>query len=139
MGAWYTVGVFVGLGVALGVALAATLPATRAGLGAALVFAAAGGLLVGVLVADWTEGGAGATGGILGALGGAQLSRGTLERGGTRAGTALFVTLGALALAALALVPLVGYVEAVVVPALAARLRRRGARTHAGLRILARD
>jgi hypothetical protein len=39
----------------------------------------------------------------------------------------------------LALVPAVGYVEAVVVPALAARLRRRTGRSYAGLRVLARD
>jgi hypothetical protein len=39
----------------------------------------------------------------------------------------------------LALIPGVGYLLAVAVPALAARLRRRESRRYAGLRVLARD
>jgi hypothetical protein len=65
--------------------------------------------------------------------------RGTLQRGGTRVGTATLVGLGAIVLAALALIPGVGYAEAVVIPALATRLRRRNGERYAGLRILARD
>jgi hypothetical protein len=42
-------------------------------------------------------------------------------------------------LAALAFVPLVGYLEAVLLPAAAARLRGRAGKRHAGLRILAKD
>jgi hypothetical protein len=42
-------------------------------------------------------------------------------------------------LALLALIPLVGYLEAVAVPAVAARLRRRAGARYAGLRVLARD
>jgi hypothetical protein len=42
-------------------------------------------------------------------------------------------------LAALALVPFVGYLEAVALPALAARARRRRPERYAGLRSLARD
>jgi hypothetical protein len=49
------------------------------------------------------------------------------------------VALGAVGIAVLALVPGIGYVETVVVPVLAARLRRRGGDRYAGLRILARD
>jgi hypothetical protein len=45
----------------------------------------------------------------------------------------------AVALAALAFVPGLGYVEAVAVPALGLRLRRRAPQRHAGLRTLARD
>jgi hypothetical protein len=45
----------------------------------------------------------------------------------------------ALALAALAAVPVFGYVEALVVPVLALRMRRGGGGRYAGLRILARD
>ena len=41
--------------------------------------------------------------------------------------------------AALAFVPIVGYLEAAAVLALGARLRRRAPETHAGLRTLARD
>jgi len=41
--------------------------------------------------------------------------------------------------AALAFVPVVGYVEALAVPALGLRLRRRAPERHAGLRTLAKD
>jgi hypothetical protein len=78
-------------------------------------------------------------GGILGALGALELVRGALGRGGTRLGTALFVLLGAVVVAALAFVPIVGYVEAVAVPALGMRLRKRSGERYAGLRTLAKD
>ncbi|HKT43990.1 MAG TPA: hypothetical protein VJQ85_04255, partial [Gaiellaceae bacterium] len=60
-------------------------------------------------------------------------------RGGTALGTALIVGAAALAMAGLAWVPAVGYLEAVALPALAARLRRRSPERYAGLRTLARD
>ena len=46
---------------------------------------------------------------------------------------------GAILLAALAFVPVVGYLEALALPALAGRLRRTQADTYAGLRTLAKD
>ena len=64
---------------------------------------------------------------------------GTLRRGGTRGGTATLLALAALAGAALAFVPVVGYLEALAVPALGVRLRRRAPERHAGLRSLAKD
>ena len=76
---------------------------------------------------------------ICGALGSAPLVAGALRRGGTRSGTALLLGLAALVGAALAFVPVVGYLEAAAVPLLGARLRRRSPDTHAGLRTLARD
>jgi hypothetical protein len=45
----------------------------------------------------------------------------------------------ALAVAGLAWVPALGYVEALALPALAARLRRRAPERYAGLRTLAKD
>jgi hypothetical protein len=48
------------------------------------------------------------------------------------------LSLVALAGAALAFVPVVGYLEAIVVPALGLRLRRRAPERHAGLRTLAK-
>ncbi|MBA2475418.1 MAG: hypothetical protein H0V40_05630, partial [Actinobacteria bacterium] len=78
-------------------------------------------------------------GGALGALGASQVVRGALRRGGTRGGTGILVALAAVVLALLALIPVVGYLEALVVPALAARLRRRTPERYAGLRTLARD
>jgi hypothetical protein len=51
----------------------------------------------------------------------------------------MLVGLGALGLMALAIIPFVGYVEAVAVPLLAARARGRSPERYAGLRSLARD
>ena len=60
-------------------------------------------------------------------------------RGGTRIATALLVVIGAVVVAALAFVPVVGYLEALALPALGMRLRRRAGKRYAGLRTLARD
>lgn len=139
MPTWYTPGLFAGFGVALGVLLAGLLGASRAGSAAALATGVAGGAALGAIPMGWPEGVAGGFGGGMGALGATQVVLGTLRRGGTRGATAALVGVGAAAFAVLALIPLVGYVEAVVVPALAARLRRRAGGTYAGLRILARD
>jgi hypothetical protein len=54
-------------------------------------------------------------------------------------GTAVLVTVAALALAALAFVPVVGYLEAIAVLILAVRARRQQPERYAGLRSLARD
>jgi hypothetical protein len=139
MGAWYTIGLFVGLGVACGVLLAGLLAGGRGGAWAAIVLGAIAGAALGIAFSDWPQAVGGAVGGVLGAAGAAQIVAGTLRHGGTRAGTAVLFAVGALVLAALALVPVVGYLEAIVVPALAVRLRRRTDSTYAGLRILARD
>jgi hypothetical protein len=77
-------------------------------------------------------------GGALGMLGAAQVVRGALRRGGTGTGTAALVGITGLVLAALALVPVVGYVEGIVVPLLGLRVRRRAAERYAGLRTLAK-
>ena len=139
MGSWYWIGVCAGLGVGIGVLLAALLGASRAVLAAALVLAGGAGVLVGLALGQWDEALGGGAGGVLGSLGAGQLVAGTLRRGGTRLGIALFVGVAAVLIAALAWVPGVGYVEAAVVPALAARLRGRMPERYAGLRSLARD
>src|SRR5215211_997777 len=113
MGGWYTVGLFCGLGVALGVLLAAVLATSRAGLVAALALGAGSGVALGVLVEAWPEAVGGGAGGVLGALGAGPLVRATLARGGTRAGTAALVAGGGVILAALAFIPVLGYLEAV--------------------------
>ncbi|HZD87877.1 MAG TPA: hypothetical protein VE088_07720, partial [Gaiellaceae bacterium] len=64
---------------------------------------------------------------------------GALRRGGTRGGVAVIVTGAALLAAGLAFVPVAGYLEALALPALAARLRRTRPERYAGLRTLARD
>jgi hypothetical protein len=134
----YWIGVAAGIGAAIGVLLSGAVAGTRVALGAALV-AAALGVGVGLVLGEWDEAVGGAVGGLAGGLGGDRLVSGTLRRGGTRGATGVLVGLAAVVVAALAFVPLVGYLEAVALPALAARLRRRAGERYAGLRILARD
>ena len=105
MGAWYTIGLFVGLGVACGVFLAGLLAVGRAGTLAAIILGTVAGAALGFAFSDWPQVVGGAVGGLLGAAGAAQIVAGTLRRGGTRAGTAVLLAVGALALAALAFVP----------------------------------
>lgn len=128
-----------GLGVAVGVFLAALFAGTRIGLTAALVLAAGIGVAIGFGLGQWDEAIGGGAGGVLGAIGSTQLASGTIRRGGARFGIAVFFGLAALVLAALAWIPIVGYLEAVLVPAFGARLRGRTPERYAGLRSLARD
>src|SRR5438105_6603408 len=88
MGHWYWIGVCAGLGVGIGVLIVGALGATRALLGVALVIAGGLGVLVGLGLGKWDEAIGGGSGGILGALGSAQIVAGTLRRGGSRRGTA---------------------------------------------------
>ena len=101
--------------------------------------AAGAGVLVGFALGQWDEAVGGGVGGVVGAVGAAQLVSGALRRGGARFGTAVFVGLAALVLAAVAWIPVAGYLEALLVPAFAARLRGRAAERYAGLRSLAKD
>jgi hypothetical protein len=135
MGDWYTIGILVGLGAALGVAATGVL--RRAVV--ALVAAAAIAIAIGLVFGQWDEAAGGLAGAVCGSLGSGPLVAGTLRRGGTRGGTAVILVLAALVGAALAFVPVLGYLEALAVPVLGARLRRRSPDTHAGLRTLARD
>ena len=139
MGSWYWIGVCAGLGVSVGVLFAGLFAGTRIALTAALVLAAGAGVAIGFAVGEWDEAIGGGAGGTLGAIGAAQLVMGTLRRGGARFGTAVFVGLAAVLLAAVAWIPVAGYLEAALVPAFAARLRGRAPERYAGLRSLARD
>lgn len=135
----YRIGLSLGLGLGIGGVLSAlTAPRRWAAVAVALV-AGALGAAVGYAIGGWHESVAGGIGGALGAGVVATLVAGTLSRGGTRGGTALLVGLASLVLAALALIPFVGYLEAVALPALVARARRRRPERYAGLRSLARD
>ena len=139
MGSWYWIGVCAGLGVAVGVLLAAVFAGTRVGLTASLVLAAGIGVAIGFALGQWDEALGGAVGGVLGSIGSAQLVTGTIRRGGARFGIAVFVGLASVVLAAIAWIPLAGYLTAVLVPAFGARLRGRAPERYAGLRSLARD
>jgi hypothetical protein len=135
----YRIGVAAGIGAAAALAAAGWLARSRAGAIAAIFVGAAVGVVVGFALDNWTEALAGAIGGFLGGLGAIPLAAGTLRRGGTTMGTGILVSLAGILLAALAFVPLVGYLEALGLPALAARARRREPERYAGLRTLARD
>jgi hypothetical protein len=138
MGAWYTIGLSLGVGVGAGVLAAGLLARGVPGIVVAAATGAATGALVGIVVGDTAEVIAGAIGGPLGAAGAAQLVLGALRRGGTKGGIAFLLAAAGIVVAALAVVPALGYAEAVVVPALAARLRRRLPERYAGLRTLAK-
>ncbi|HUJ56026.1 MAG TPA: hypothetical protein VLW49_08585 [Gaiellaceae bacterium] len=144
MGWWYWIGVSAGLGAALGVLVAGAVGAVRTVLLASAVAALLAGAGLGWGIHEWQAGGwgdvgGGAAGGVLGLLGAAQIVAGALRRGGTRGGTATLVTGGALVAAGLAFIPVLGYLEALALPALALRLRRSQPERYAGLRTLARD
>ena len=139
MGDWYTIGLALGIGAALGTLFAGLLSSTPLGRAAAVVLAAVAGAVVGIVIEDWTELVAGALGGLAGAGAAVIVVAGALRRGGTRGGLALIVAAAAAGLAGLAFVPGAGYLEALALPVLAARLRRTQADRYAGLRSLARD
>jgi hypothetical protein len=144
MGSWYWIGVCAGLGAGAGVLLAGLAGAARTALIAAGVVALAAGAGIGFAVdgrwpGGWGDVVAGVLGGLAGAFGAAQIVRGALRRGGTRGGTAALIAGAAILVAAIAFVPALGYLEAVALPALAARLRKRAPERYAGLRTLAKD
>ena len=119
---WYWLGVVVGLGVATGAAFLRGF--TVYALASALTLAAAA-VVVALTLPLWA----------FGALGGSlALAWLSLRRLAAAAVPAAF-----LALAALAFVPALGYVEAAVSPLLGGRLRQRAATRYAGLRVLAKD
>ena len=138
MGSWYTIGLCLGLGLGIGVALIGILGSNVLGVGAGVVIGAAVGASIGFAIGDTAEVVAGGLGGFLGALAAAAVVHGALRRGGTRLGIAAYVGVLGLLISMLALIPVVGYVEAVAIPLLAARMRGRQAARFAGLRTLAK-
>ncbi len=138
MGSWYWIGLTVGLGVALGVLCAGALASSRLGTVVAVLLAAGGGILIGLGLGDWGEAIGGAIGGVLGVGGSVQFVQGALRRGGTQLATAVWIALGALLIGALALIPVVGYLEAAALPIIGVRLRTRMPKKYAGLRSLAK-
>jgi hypothetical protein len=138
MGEAYRIGVSAGAGVAIGLvaaALLARLP--RGGLGAGVLAAVVAGV-IGWIVFGWPEATAGAIGGLIGGICTAIFARGSLRRGGTATGTALLLVLSAVAVLVIALIPVAGYLEALVLPVAARRAHRRAGEKYAGLRTLAR-
>jgi hypothetical protein len=138
VGDWYTIGLCLGLGLGLSIAITGILGTNVVGIGAAAVVGAVVGGAIGLLIGDTAETIAGGVGGVLGALSAAAVVVGALRRGATRFGVGAYMgALGTL-VCLVALVPLAGYVLAVVLPVLAARMRGRQAARFAGLRSLAK-
>ena len=133
MGDWYSIGILVGLGTSIGVATVAALARALPALVVAGAIAAVDRL---PRLRQWDEAVGGLVGAACGTLGVGPIVTGALRRGGTRGGTAVLLGLVALVGAALAFVPVLGYLEALAVPLLGARLRRRSPDRHAGLRVL---
>lgn len=125
---WYLLGVATGLGVTAGVAaawLASRTAPVRPFAAIVLALAVAAAVVIGLLAVLWALAGA-AAGLVLAAVSVRRLARQALPA-------------AALGAAALAVVPLVGFAEALLAPALGARLGRRADSRYAGLRVLAKD
>src|ERR1051326_1623258 len=134
----WRISISAGAGTALGLLAAGLLArVARTALLAAVLALVAGGVLAWI-VFDWKAGVAGAAGGALGGYGAGTFVSGAVRRGGTAAGTAVLLAVAAVVAFALALIPVVGFVEAVAIPALALRARRRAGEEFAGLRTLAK-
>ena len=138
MGAWYSIGVTLGLALGIGVILSGLLSVNTVGVGAAVLLGAAAGLGLGYMIGDTAETIAGGIGGLLGALSAAAVVVGAMRRGATRIGVAAYVGVVGILIGLVAFIPIAGYVVAVALPLLAARLRGREAARFAGLRTLAK-
>jgi hypothetical protein len=124
---WYLLGVAAGLGVGAGIALVWL---ARGGLlrpiaAAALLACVAGGVLIALLAVAWAA---------VALAGGAAVAGASVRKLGVEA-----LPAAALGAALVALVPLVGYLEAVAAPFLGRRLGRRAGSRYAGLRVLAKE
>jgi hypothetical protein len=124
---WYLLGVGAGFGVAAGIAGvwfargALLRPVAAAAL---LVFLAAG-VVIALLAVVWAA---------VALAGGAAIAAASVRKLAAEA-----LPAAALGAALVALVPLLGYLEAVAAPFLGRRLGRRAGSRHAGLRVLAKD
>ena len=121
---WYFVGVALGLGVAAGIPGLRRDRSRAVGLAVVIAAAIAAGVIAAVAV-PWAAL-ATLAGVAIGVFAFRHLSRAA-------------VPAAAVIAAALALVPGLGYVEAVAAPLLGERLRRRAGSRYAGLRVLAKD
>jgi len=138
VGAWYAIGLCLGLGLGLGIIVSGLLGVNAVGVGVAAVVGAAAGAGAGFLIGDAAETVAGGIGGFLGALSAAAVVHGALRRGATRLGVAAYLGIAGPLVCLVALIPVAGYLEAVALPLLAARMRGRQAARFAGLRTLAK-
>src|SRR2546427_11029320 len=83
MGDWYWIGVCAGLGVGVGVLVTGIVAGSRLVLGAAMLSAAAAGILLGLSLGEWDEARRRSVVRPPGGLGAARGGGGALARGGT--------------------------------------------------------
>ena len=86
----------------------------------------------------WIGVAGGVVGAVIGSVSAAAIVRGAARRGATLGGTAFLLIGAAVVVGLLALIPVVGYLEAVALPVVAARRARQGPEKYAGLRSLAK-
>jgi hypothetical protein len=122
---WYLLGLALGLGIAAGIP---GLPQQEKGRGFAVAMVTFVAVAAGVIAALWLVWAVFAT------LAGVAIGVFSFRRLARAA-----VPAASLAVAALAFVPVLGYLEAVLAPLLGDRLRRRASGRYAGLRVLAKD
>lgn len=143
MNDWYEIGMALGMGLAAGVLAAGVVGTWRAGWIVSVLGAAAIGVGAGLLVRAWLDTGSGplpgaVIGGVIGAVSAGLIARGAMRHGGTAGGTAFLLVSASVALVLIALIPVAGYVMAVVLPVLALRRNRGAPDRHAGLRSLSK-
>jgi hypothetical protein len=138
VGSWYTIGLCLGLGLGLSVAITGILGSNVLGVGASAIVGAVLGGAIGLLIGETPETIAGAVGGVIGALSAAAVVVGALRRGATRFGVGAYMGALGVVICLAAFIPIAGYVLAVALPVLAARMRGRQAARFAGLRTLAK-
>jgi hypothetical protein len=138
MSDWYEIGITVGIGVAAGIAFAGVLGGLRFGFATTLLGALLVGVVAGLLVKGWLGVGGGVAGAVIGSISAASIVRGANRRGATLGGTTFLLLGAAVVVGLLALIPLVGYLEALVLPVVAARRSRNAPEKFAGLRSLAK-
>jgi len=134
----WLIGIATGIGVAIGLAAGGVFARSdRAPIVAALVGLVGGGL-IGWLVFDWKAGVVGAVAGVLSGYGAGTFARGALKRGGDYAGTAFILVAAGILAGAVSLIPVVGFIEAILIPVIGLRSRQRADDKYAGLRTLAK-
>jgi hypothetical protein len=134
----WRISIATGAGAALGILAAALLARSARAVVAAAVVGLVAGALLGWLIFDWKAAVGGGAGGALGGFGAGVFTRGAVRRGATPGGLIVLLGGAALGVFALALIPFVGFLEALAIPAFALRARRRAGEKYAGLRTLAK-